>query len=187
MSHESASHSLLFSPSPVESNVTYLYHNGEWKTARVVDLKPEDFVNLLFCTTCGKHYFYTGAHVRITPVIRAGWQCQKCKWCQICRQVGHNDRFLLCDVCDGAYHAHCLRPQMASVPKNGWKCKRCRKCTDCGSRTPGSGQSSRWHNNYSVCDSCYQQRNKGLACPICGRAYRHSAQKEMMQCGRCKK
>ena len=63
----------------------------------------------------------------------------------------------------------------------------CRKCTDCGSRTPGSGQSSRWHANYTVCDSCYQQRNKGLACPICGRAYRHSAQKEMMQCGTCKR
>ena len=69
-------------------------------------------------------------------------------------------RYLLCDVCDGAYHAYCLRPQMASVPKNGWKCKRCRRCTDCNSKTPGSGQSSRWHNNYSVCDSCYQQRNK---------------------------
>ena len=27
----------------------------------------------------------------------------------------------------------------------------------------------------------YQQRNKGIACPICGRAYRHSAQKDMLQ------
>ena len=76
---------------------------------------------------------------------------------------------------------------MASVPKNGWKCKRCRRCTDCNSKTPGSGQSSRWHNNYSVCDSCYQQRNKGLACPCCGRAYRHSAQREMIQCSSCRK
>lgn len=25
----------------------------------------------------------------------------------------------------------------------------CRKCSDCGSRTPGSGQSSRWHANYT--------------------------------------
>ncbi len=107
----------------VEANLKYLYHNGEWMSGRVADLRPEDFVNLLFCTKCGKHYFYTGAHVRITPVIRAGWQCQKCKWCQNCRQVGLNDRFLLCDVCDGAFHAHCLRPQMASIPKSGWKCK----------------------------------------------------------------
>ena len=55
------------------------------------------------------------------------------------------------------------------------------QCTDCGARVPGLGTSSRWHSNYSVCDSCYQQRNKGIACPICGRAYRHSAQKEMLQ------
>ena len=38
----------------VESNLKYLYHNGEWMSGRVVDLKPEDFVNLLFCTKCGK-------------------------------------------------------------------------------------------------------------------------------------
>lgn len=66
---------------------------------------------------------FLGAHVRISAVIRAGWQCQKCKWCQICRQTNQDDRYLLCDVCDGAFHAHCLRPQMASIPKNGWKCK----------------------------------------------------------------
>lgn len=60
-------------------------------------------------------------------------------------------------------------------------------CTDCGARTPGSGPSSRWHANFSVCDSCYQQRNKGLACPLCGRAYRHVAQKLMLQCNQCKK
>merc|ERR1712025_555304 len=27
----------------------------------------------------------------------------------------------------------------------------------------------------------------GLACPCCGRAYRHSAQREMMQCSTCRK
>ena len=102
----------------------YLYHDGTaWKFGNVSMLKPEKFENLLFCTTCGQHYYYTGAHVRITPVIRGGWQCQKCKWCQNCRQANQDDRYLLCDVCDGAFHAHCLRPQMASVPKNGWKCK----------------------------------------------------------------
>ena len=102
----------------------YLYHNGEaWKFGKVGDLKEDKFENLLYCTTCGQHYYYTGAHVRISAVIRAGWQCQKCKWCQICRQTNQDDRYLLCDVCDGAFHAHCLRPQMASIPKNGWKCK----------------------------------------------------------------
>ncbi len=104
-------------------NAMYLYHDGTWKFGKVGDLAVDKFDNLLYCTTCGQHYYYTGAHVRISAVIRAGWQCQKCKWCQICRQTNQDDRYLLCDVCDGAFHAHCLRPQMASIPKNGWKCK----------------------------------------------------------------
>ena len=102
----------------------YLYHTGlEWKFGKVGSLKVGEFVNLLYCTTCGQHYHYTGAQVRITSVIRAGWQCQKCKWCLNCRQSNQDDRYLLCDVCDGAFHAHCLRPQIATIPKNGWKCK----------------------------------------------------------------
>ena len=102
----------------------YLYHTGlEWKFGKVGSLKVGEFVNLLYCTTCGQHYHYTGAQVRITSVIRAGWQCQKCKWCLNCRQSNQDDRYLLCDVCDGAFHAHCLRPQMTTIPKNGWKCK----------------------------------------------------------------
>ena len=64
----------------------------------------------------------------------------------------------------------------------------CRICSDCGARTPGNGPSSRWHLNYSVCDSCYQQRNKGLCCPLCGKAYRHFQNKNMMvPCSSCKK
>ena len=170
------------------STAAYLYYTGEqWKIGKVAEIPPAKLGNLLYCTTCGQHYLYSGAHIKITERIRGGWQCQKCKTCQNCRLSGHEDRYLLCDVCDGAYHSYCLRPQMSSVPKNGWKCKRCRRCTDCNSKTPGSGQSSRWHANYSVCDSCYQQRNKGLACPCCGRAYRHSAQREMMQCSSCRK
>eukprot|EP00094_Tigriopus_californicus_P002578 TCALIF_02490-PA protein Name:"Similar to Kmt2c Histone-lysine N-methyltransferase 2C (Mus musculus)" AED:0.04 eAED:0.11 QI:0/0.63/0.25/1/0.81/0.66/12/0/2215 len=107
-----------------DPTLMYLYHNGEsWKYGKITELAVEKFENLLFCTVCGQHYYYTGAQVRITPIIRAGWQCQKCKWCQNCRQSNHEDRYLLCDVCDGAFHAHCLRPQMASIPKNGWKCK----------------------------------------------------------------
>lgn len=63
----------------------------------------------------------------------------------------------------------------------------CRLCSDCGSRTPGGGQSSRWHAHYTVCDSCYQQRNKGFSCPLCRRAYRAAAVREMVQCSKCHK
>lgn len=63
----------------------------------------------------------------------------------------------------------------------------CRRCQDCGSITPGSGATSRWHLNYSVCDSCYQQRNKGLSCPLCGKAYRQFTDVPMAQCTKCEK
>lgn len=63
----------------------------------------------------------------------------------------------------------------------------CRRCQDCGSFTPGAGATSRWHFNYTVCDSCYQQRNKGLSCPLCGRAYRHFSDVPMVQCKQCEK
>lgn len=63
----------------------------------------------------------------------------------------------------------------------------CRVCGDCGSRTPGNGLSSRWHSNFTVCDSCYQLRNKGFACPICHKAYRAIAQKNMAMCTKCQR
>ncbi|XP_030387054.1 histone-lysine N-methyltransferase 2C isoform X2 [Scaptodrosophila lebanonensis] len=57
----------------------------------------------------------------------------------------------------------------------------------CGARTPGGGSSSRWHSHYTICDSCYQQRNKGFSCPICQKAYRAAAYKEMVKCNFCHK
>ncbi|CAN7980720.1 unnamed protein product, partial [Ixodes pacificus] len=74
------------------------------------------------------------------------------------------------------------------VPRLRFPAQNCRVCGDCGSRTPGSGPSSRWHMNFSVCDSCYQQRNKGVACPLCGKAYRQFSHREdMAQCTMCRK
>ncbi|XP_033116847.1 histone-lysine N-methyltransferase 2C-like [Anneissia japonica] len=147
-----------------------------------------NIIEMLFCTSCGQHYHGNclDPPVPINAVVRAGWQCPDCKICQTCRQPGDDNKILLCDSCDKGYHTFCLKPAMTTIPKHGWKCKNCRVCGDCGSRTPGSGPSSRWHRNYSVCDSCYQQRNKGLYCPICGKAYRqHATHKLMVQCDRC--
>lgn len=76
---------------------------------------------------------------------------------------------------------------MTTIPKYGWKCRCCRVCSDCGARSPGAGASSRWHNHFTVCDSCYQQRNKGYSCPICRRAYRAAAHREMVKCSLCQK
>ncbi|EEC19910.1 hypothetical protein IscW_ISCW023204 [Ixodes scapularis] len=145
---------------------------------------------LLFCTLCGAHYhgFCLDPAVRVTTSTRVGWQCPDCKACQACRRPGDEARLLTCDICDKGFHVYCVKPVVANVPKHGWKCQNCRVCGDCGSRTPGSGPSSRWHMNFSVCDSCYQQRNKGVACPLCGKAYRQFSHREdMAQCTMCRK
>lgn len=144
---------------------------------------------LLFCTTCGQHYHgqCLDPHVTVSPVVRAGWQCPDCKICQGCREPGDDMRILVCDTCDKAFHTYCLKPAVTSIPKNGWKCASCRVCSDCGSRTPGSGPSSRWHLHFTVCDSCYQQRNKGVCCPECGSAYRQFTHKDMVLCSSCNK
>ncbi|RZF48821.1 hypothetical protein LSTR_LSTR003201, partial [Laodelphax striatellus] len=145
-----------------------------------------DVSNLMMCSMCGNHYHGACVGLALLPGVRAGWQCADCRVCQLCRQP-EDSKVMLCETCEKAYHPHCLRPVVTSIPKYGWKCKCCRLCSDCGSRTPGAGQSSRWHAHYTVCDSCYQQRNKGFSCPLCHRAYRAAAYREMVQCSSCKK
>ena len=151
--------------------------------------KSGNISDLLFCTSCGHHYHSSclDPPLAANANVRAGWQCPECKICQTCHQPGDDNKMLVCDTCDKGYHIFCLRPIMSTVPKHGWKCKNCRVCGDCGARTPGNGPSSRWHMNYSVCDSCYQQRNKGSSCPVCGKAYRQACQSEMLQCITCRK
>uniref|UniRef100_A0A4Y0BEZ4 Histone-lysine N-methyltransferase n=1 Tax=Anopheles funestus TaxID=62324 RepID=A0A4Y0BEZ4_ANOFN len=145
-----------------------------------------DVGNLIMCSICGDHYHGTCVGLAQLPGVRTGWQCNSCKKCQICRVPDSSEgRSVACELCDKIYHASCLRPIMTTIPKLGWKCRCCRVCSDCGARTPGAGASSRWHSHYTVCDSCYQQRNKGFSCPICHRAYRAAAHREMVKCSVC--
>lgn len=147
-----------------------------------------DIGNLMMCSNCGDHYHGSCIGVAQQPGVRAGWQCKTCRSCQICRIPDNTEgRSLACENCDKLYHSQCLRPVMATIPKFGWKCRCCRVCSDCGARTPGAGASSRWHCHYTVCDSCYQQRNKGYSCPICRKAYRAAAYREMVKCIVCQK
>lgn len=147
-----------------------------------------DVGNLIMCSRCGDHYHGLCIGVPQLPGVRAGWQCTSCRMCQICRIPDSIEgRTIACEQCDKIYHANCLRPVMTSIPKYGWKCRGCRVCSDCGARTPGAGASSRWHSHFTICDSCYQQRNKGFSCPICRRAYRAAAYREMVKCFQCQK
>ncbi|XP_044258429.1 histone-lysine N-methyltransferase 2C-like isoform X2 [Tribolium madens] len=146
-----------------------------------------DIANLMFCSSCGEHYHGICVGLAQLPGVRAGWQCRKCRICQVCHMTGDETKLMTCEQCDKIYHSTCQRPIVTSIPKYGWKCRCCRVCGDCGSRTPGAGLSSRWHAHYTVCDSCYQQRNKGFSCPLCHRAYRAHAHREMVQCTLCRK
>ncbi|KAG8188064.1 hypothetical protein JTE90_014303 [Oedothorax gibbosus] len=149
-----------------------------------------DLSQLILCTSCASYYHGKCVDPPIAPSadVRAGWQCSECKVCQNCRQPENDSKMLICNTCDKGYHVYCVKPAVTSVPKSGWKCSACRMCGDCGARTPGNGPSSRWHLNYTVCDSCYQQRNKGVACPLCGKAYRQCSQrKSMKHCIVCQK
>ncbi|XP_026680933.1 histone-lysine N-methyltransferase 2C-like [Diaphorina citri] len=147
-----------------------------------VALYPEQYPGKV-CSLCN-----LGQRSQLGQGSRAGWQCTGCRVCQICRVTSEDtSKVMVCETCLKAYHSTCLRPVVTTIPKFGWKCKCCRLCSDCGSRTPGAGLSSRWHAHYTVCDSCYQQRNKGLSCPLCHRAYRAAAHREMVQCSSCKR
>ncbi|XP_043479344.1 histone-lysine N-methyltransferase 2C-like isoform X5 [Leptopilina heterotoma] len=146
-----------------------------------------DVSKLVMCSICHQHYHGLCVGLRLLPGVRAGWQCSTCRVCQVCREHEDVSKVMVCERCDKAYHPGCMRPIVTSIPKFGWKCLCCRICTDCGSRTPGAGLSSRWHAQYTVCDSCYQQRNKGFSCPLCRKAYRAAAYREMVQCSGCTK
>ncbi|KAI8127350.1 hypothetical protein FF38_08453 [Lucilia cuprina] len=147
-----------------------------------------DIAKLIMCCSCGAHYHTNCIGLANFPDSRSGWNCSQCCKCLICRQTENNEnRSVKCEQCQKIYHTTCLRPIISSVPKYGWKCNRCRVCSDCGARTPGAGASSRWHCHYTICDSCYQQRNKGFSCPICHKAYRAASHKEMVKCSKCNK
>lgn len=149
--------------------------------------KTENMNLQLFCTSCGRHFHSYCAEmtIPITPVVRMGWQCSFCKVCQGCKQPGDEEKMLCCDHCDKGYHIYCLDPPINAVPKSTWKCISCRKCDDCGSTRAGGGPSCKWHNNYTLCDRCYQQRKKGQACPVCSRAIRLYHSRDALQCSKC--
>ncbi|XP_041102786.1 histone-lysine N-methyltransferase 2C-like isoform X5 [Polyodon spathula] len=143
---------------------------------------PGDLLDQLFCTSCGQHYHGMCLDIGVTPLKRAGWQCPDCKVCQTCKNPGEDSKMLVCDTCDKGYHTFCLQPVMDSIPTNSWRCKNCRVCEQCGTRT-----SFQWHHNCLLCDNCYQQKDMGLSCPLCGKAIHPDSQKDMLCCQMCKR
>ena len=148
-----------------------------------------DCQDQMFCTICGNHYHSKCLQTSITPSpeLRAGWQCPDCKQCQTCGMSTNGSKMLVCDACDKGFHTFCLRPMLSSLPKQSWKCANCRLCDDCGATVPGPTTSSKWHLNYTLCDLCFNQRNKGDFCPACCRAHDSFIEVAMLTCSSCQR
>ncbi|XP_030052678.1 histone-lysine N-methyltransferase 2D [Microcaecilia unicolor] len=125
---------------------------------------PGDLRDLLFCTSCGLHYHGACLEIVVTPLKRSGWQCPECKVCQTCRRPGEDSMMLVCDACDKGYHTFCLKPAIESLPTDSWKCKNCRICSGCGYRPAQLPPACHWYQNYTMCETCQQQRNGTVEC-----------------------
>ncbi|KAI3780513.1 hypothetical protein L2E82_10494 [Cichorium intybus] len=47
--------------------------------------------------------------------------------CDICRDVGREDRLAICSTCkDGAEHTYCMKLMINQVPRGDWQCEECK-------------------------------------------------------------
>lgn len=117
--------------------------------------------------------------VRPSEIVRTGWECNRCKTCQVCRESASSSKFLLvCRTCDKAYHHFCTSSAKEKPnPAGFWKCERCRQCRECGTHS-----ASQWNIDYSMCEHCNQKRRRANVCPLCGHGY---ANHKSVQCDSC--
>lgn len=136
---------------------------------------------LLLCTRCSCHYhsYCCSPPVRITESVRVGWECMQCKSCQFCRKAVSKEKVLVCRRCNKGYHPLCTEPVTDSTEKFSWKCQKCRQCRQCGTQ-----KTSQWHIDYTLCDICYQNKNKGNQCPLCNN---QQSDQRVVQCDSCSK
>ncbi|NWZ72164.1 KMT2D methyltransferase, partial [Acrocephalus arundinaceus] len=146
---------------------------------------PGDLRDLVFCTSCGRHFHGTCLNISLTPRKRSGWQCPECKVCQTCRQPSRDSAMLVCEACDKGYHTSCMEPATQGLPTGSWKCKvgpaltqgyrvqlptappdksllpsqNCWVCSDCGQRPTGLDSSCQWSPGSAVCGNCQRRRD----------------------------
>ncbi|KAH7444768.1 hypothetical protein KP509_02G090500 [Ceratopteris richardii] len=115
----------------------------------------------------------------------SSWVCGACRTCEVCRRTGEPNKLMFCKRCDAAIHAYCQQPPLKHVPKGPFLCPKHTMCHGCGSRVPGSGVSSRWFLEYTMCDACGRLFIKGKYCSICLKVYRDSESSPMVCCDSC--
>uniref|UniRef100_A0A8W7PV76 PHD-type domain-containing protein n=1 Tax=Anopheles coluzzii TaxID=1518534 RepID=A0A8W7PV76_ANOCL len=140
-----------------------------------------DVGNLVMCSICGDHYHGTCVGLAQLPGVRTGWQCNSCKKCQICRVPDSSEgRSVACEL---------LRQDLPrELPAPGHD-------VDTEDRLevpllPGVlglwGAHARRRGVVALALALHR-RNKGFSCPICHRAYRAAAHREMVKCSVCYK
>lgn len=76
--------------------------------------------NSVQCATCF-HFYHVRCLEHCTPTMEAkmrtyGWQCNDCKLCSVCKEIGKEDELVLCDDCDRSYHLDCMDPPLKNLP-----------------------------------------------------------------------
>ncbi len=56
--------------------------------------------------------------MRLTIQVQTiDWFCPNCKVCKGCKNMGDDEKMLVCDVCDEAWHMYCLQPVVNELPE----------------------------------------------------------------------
>mmetsp|Transcript_1081 Transcript_1081/g.3803 ORF Transcript_1081/g.3803 Transcript_1081/m.3803 type:complete len:1058 (+) Transcript_1081:206-3379(+) len=116
------------------------------------------------------------------------YMCSLCK--EECGSEGEaGRRAVICNVCGRRVHLQCADdPPLHKFPSGGWVCSGCRQCHTCGSRSAGSGASSKWMRNFTLCNACGRLYGQGKFCPLCDKVYRDSDyETPMLCCESCEK
>ncbi|XP_047130948.1 uncharacterized protein LOC100210554 isoform X1 [Hydra vulgaris] len=140
--------------------------------------------HMIFCSLCCEP-FHTFC-LDVEPVFKKNWYCDRCKYCTVC---GMKESLLMCDICHDCYHAECLGPFYQCETEGEdeiWVCGKCVKCVKCNRRTPGDNKSSRWMQNFTMCEKCDFNWKKGNYCPVCLVLYNDDDDAlKMMFCTKC--
>lgn len=144
------------------------------------------------CSTCNKYYHeqclqVSGVTANKIWEHKDEWQCMDCKTCIVCSSPGSEEKLLICDDCDRGFHTYCLKPALPRLPPGSWRCDDCVHCESCGAETPGTGASSRWRKDYTMCEGCWSLFKKARFCPICEKVYKPHETTPMIECDLCQK
>ncbi|KAJ1917861.1 hypothetical protein H4219_002971 [Mycoemilia scoparia] len=124
-------------------------------------------------------------------VLSYPWQCENCKKCSVCDEVGDEAKMVICDVCERGWHIDCCDPALESVPQDDWRCYNCSRCQGGCGVSPKNNDVKDWlirsvvvqsaHDTEvapfiknmgstllgAYCGSCRDRARNGNICGIC--------------------